>query len=200
MMKKFNYALVGLLGSALLFSCGESMKKVKEAKEGFEAVSELAKAGSGVAKDMKKLSELDPWSHQDFEKWAPNESFQGMKRTELELGEGIAEASIKIFYLADEGSKKMEIYVVDGADKGGGNMLIAQLNMFLNADISKVNESNNGQIVEKNGVRAMVHSDSEYATIETIANERFYVKVAGIGMDSDAVWDAFKALKTDKLK
>lgn len=199
MMKKFNYVLVGLLGSALLFSCGERMQKVKETKEGLSAVSDLISAGSGAIKDMNNLSDMDPWSQQDFEKWAPGESFHGMKRTEFELGSGIAESAIKMSYAADGGNKILEIDVVDGADPTGG-MLVAQANMFLNPDLNKLTESDNARIVKKNGVTAVEHGGLDDATIETVVNERFYVKITGHGMDSEAVWNVFKALKTDKLK
>lgn len=201
MMKKINYALVGLLGSALLFSCGESMKKVKEAKEGFEAMGELTKAGSGVTKDMKNLSELTAWSQQDFEKWAPGTSFRGLERTEMTLGNH-SEASIHIVYGSANEGKRLDIVVVDGADPVG-TMVISMTNMFLNSDLArkKINEDpNDGNIVDKHGVTAKEHYSGGDNVIETVVNERFYVKLAGSDMTMDEVWDAFKALKTDKLK
>ena len=201
MMKKINYALVGLLGSALLFSCGESMKKVKEAKEGFEAMGELTKAGSGVTKDMKNLSELTAWSQQDFEKWAPGTSFRGLERTEMTLGNH-SEASIHIVYGSASEGKRLDIVVVDGADPVG-TMVISMTNVFLNSDLArkKINEdSNDGNIVDKHGVTAKEYYSGGDNTIETVVNERFYVKLAGSDMTMDEVWDAFKALKTDKLK
>lgn len=201
-MKKINYALVGLLGSALLFSCDESVKKVKEAKEGFEAVSEFTKASSGVVKDMKNLSELTAWSHQDFEKWMPGTSFQNLERTEMTMGEALAEASVKIVYGNDNGGKRLEIIVVDGADPVG-TMVAAQINMFLNSDLIKKELEKGGgneKIVEKQGIKAKEYYSRGENTIETLVNERFYVKLAGYDMEMDEVWDAFKALKTDKLK
>lgn len=201
MMKKINYLLVGLLGSALLFSCGESMKKMKEAKEGYEAMGELAKAGSSFAKDTKNLSEVDAWSQQDFEKWAPGTSFRGLERTEMTLGNH-SEASIHIVYGSANHGKRLDIVVVDGADPVG-TMLISLTNMFLNSDLAKkkINEDpNDGNIVDKHGVTAKEYYSGGENTIETVVNERFYVKLAGYDMTIDEVWDVFKALKTDKLK
>lgn len=202
MMKKINYALVGLVSSALLFSCGESMKKIKEAKEGMEAVGELAKAGSSFAKDTKNLSKVDVWSHQDFEKWAPGTSFRGLERTEMTLGEQVAEASVHIVYGNASEGKRLDIVVMDGADPYGA-MLISMTNVFLNSDLAKkkINEDpNDGNIVDKHGITAKEHYTRGENTIETVVNERFYVKLAGSDMTMDEVWDAFKALKTDKLK
>ena len=205
-MKKISYALVGLVGSALLFSCGENnpMKKIKEAKDGFGAVKEVVAAGSGVMKDMKNLSELTPFSQQDFEKWAPGQSFWGLERTEQEFGEQLATASMKLVYGHDQeaDSKRLQIIVIDGADQQGGQLMIAQMNMFLNSDLIRKEMEEHGQerIVDKHGQRAKEYYSGGENHIETIVNERFYLKLAGHNMEVDEVWDAFKALQTDKLK
>lgn len=202
-MKKINYVLVGLLGSAILFSCGESMKKVKEAQDGFEVLGEITKAGSEMMKNMKNLSEMEPLTHQDFEKWAPGDSFWGLDRTELVFGEGLADASVKMVYGNSSGGKRLEVDVVDGADQVGGAMLVAQAKMFLYSDLIKKElekEGSDEQIVDKHGVRAKEYYSRGENTIETLINERFYVKLAGYDMSIEEVWDAFKALKTDKLK
>lgn len=205
-MKKINYALVGLVGSALLFSCGENnpMKKIKEAKDGISAVSDLVSAGSGVMKDMKDLSELTPLTQQDFEKWAPGQSFWGLERTEQEFGEQLATASMKLVYGHDQeaDSKRLQIIVIDGADQQGGQLMIAQMNIFLNSDLIRKEMEEHGQerIVDKHGQRAKEYYSGGENHIETIVNERFYLKLAGYNMEVDEVWEAFKALKTDKLK
>jgi hypothetical protein len=202
-MKKINCVLAGLVGSALLFSCGENnpMKKIKEAKDGMGAVSELVSAGSGAMKDVKNLSEVDAWSQQDFEKWAPGTSFRGLERTEMTLGNH-SEASIHIVYGSANHGKRLDIVVVDGADPVG-TMLISMTNMFLNSDLAKkkINEDpNDGNIVDKHGVTAKEYYSGGDNVIETVVNGRFYVKLAGSDMTMDEVWDVFKALKTDKLK
>lgn len=203
-MKKINYALAGLIGSAVLFSCGENnpMKKIKEAKDAMGAVSELVSAGSGAMKDVKKLSELEPLSHQDFEKWMPGESFRGLERTEIELGEALAQSSVKLVYGSSSGGKRLEIVVIDGADPVGGHMVVTQLNMFLNSDMMQKEIENHGEdkIVNKHGQKAMESYSGGENILQTLVNDRFFVKLSGYDMEIDEVWDAFKALKVDKLK
>lgn len=204
-MKKINCVLAGLVGSALLFSCGENnpMKKIKEAKEGFEAVSELTKAGSGAMKDVKKLSELEPLSHKDFEKWMPGESFRGLERTEHELGGALAQSSVKLVYgNSNDNNKRLEIVVIDGADPVGGHMVVTQMNMFLNSDMMQKEIENHGEdkIVNKHGQKAMESYSGGENILQTLVNDRFFVKLNGYNMEIDEVWDAFKALKVDKLK
>ncbi len=198
-----NYAVVALACSVIMLSCGEHspMKKIKEAKEGMGAVRDLVSAGSGMMKDLKDLAEQEPLSHQDLEKWAPGESFRGLERTTLEFGEQLANASVKLVYGKDNEGKRLEIIVIDGADQQGGQIMVAQMKMFLNSDLIQKELEEHGQerIVEKHGQRAKEYYSRGENNIETLVNDRFYVKLAGYDMELDEVWDAFRALKVDQL-
>lgn len=206
-MKKINFIYLGLAISVFLFSCGESnpMKKMQEAKDGVGAVSELLSASAGALKDMKDLSELEPWTHQDFENWKPGETFQGLERTRLQIGGSLAESSIEMDYGTPNNTdgKRLEINIIDGADNQGGQMMVIQARMLLNSDMLQKNIQENDQqrIVDKHGQRAIesVRGPGEQA-IETLVNDRFYVRIAGYNMEMDEVWNAFRALGTDRLK
>lgn len=81
--------------------------------------------------------------------------------------------------------------------------MVIQARMLLNSDMLQKNIQENDQqrIVDKHGQRAIesVRGPGEQA-IETLVNDRFYVRIAGYNMEMDEVWNAFRALGTDRLK
>lgn len=198
MKKSFLISLFGLT-TLLIVSCGKNTEKLKEAKEGISDLTSIMTSGKEAVENAKKLSEYTPFNHNDFEKWIPGESFQGMKREFLEVGGSFCDASVRMTYTNENKEEYLEIEVYDGADSAGG-AVVTQLNMFLNSDINKTRDNSSDKVVEKNGIRALESLSSNSASIECVVNERFYLKIMGINLDIDYVWKIFDALKTEQLK
>ncbi|MFD2553134.1 hypothetical protein [Sphingobacterium tabacisoli] len=216
-MKIKNIMLASLIGAGLTYSCGGNSAKQEEGnkeKGVLEQVSESAEAIKGLSKleeytkelesRMNELKAMSPISNDVFKKVLPD-TFQGLKRTSLQVGEmsALNLASGKAEYKNEDQSKSMVIDIMDGAGEGGSS-IVSLMFMGMMTDKEEITDTGFEKTMDINGTKTMVkeHSDQgvKNSEIQWIYNKRFVAKLEGRGYSLDELTAAFKALDLTALK
>jgi len=213
---KYAMTFLGILFSAgLLFSCGNSPKEEKgEEKGALEKISESVGAVKNLnkmadyAKDLEsrieELKALSPVSNDVLKAVLP-ETLQGLKRTSLNVGDmsALNMASAKGEYKNEDGTKSVDIDILDGAGEGAGGM-VSLVFLGLSADREQIDENGFEKTTEIDGQRALVKErtsgDTKDSEIQTVHDERFVVTVKGNGYSLEELTDVFKNFDLSPLK
>lgn len=197
-MKTYNPIIYTI--SLLLFLGGTvacNSKDKKTSKD--EAMSMATKIVQGAAKRGLKLRNVEPISKENLEKWFPQD-LSGMKldtyrETSLPSQNGVgATASYK-----GEGTKKIDVFVVDGAGKGSSTVRT----MFATMDYTKPEDTDSRSVKildDKNMKGTETYEKNRNLTkLAFMYKERFAVTVTGYNMDTKETWKVTEKLKLDKL-
>lgn len=195
-LKPIIYTSSLLLFLAGTVACGSKDKKTGKDKE---EMSMVTKSVQGIAKRSINLRDVEPISKEDLDKWFPQD-LSGMrldKYTESALAAHDvvgATASYK-----EEGTKKIDVYVADGAGKGSHTVLT----MFstLVHITPEETDSRSLKILDDENMQGteIYEKNTNTTKLAFMYKDRFAVTVTGYDMDTEAVWKATEELKLDKL-
>ncbi|ERJ60105.1 hypothetical protein [Sphingobacterium paucimobilis] len=217
-MKIKNVMLASLIGAGLMYSCGNNDAKEQDAQNNekgvLEQIGESAEAIKGLSKleeytkelesRMNELKAMSPISNDVFKKVLPD-TFQGLKRTSLQVGEmsALNLASGKAEYENEDQSKTIVVDIMDGAGEGGAS-IVSLMFMGMMNDKEEITETGFEKTMDINGTKTMVKEYSDQGTkdseIQWIHNKRFVVKLEGRGYSLDELTTAFKGLDLTALK
>lgn len=215
-MNRTKVILAALLGVGILSSCGSSTKQQEtvEDKGALEQVSESV----GALKNLSKLEEYSkelesqintlkaqtPVSNDVLKSVLP-ETFEGLKRTSLKVGEmsALNFASAKAEYKNEDGSKRIDVDVMDGAGEGASS-IVSLVFMGLHADKEEVMETGFEKTMDIDGMRVAVKENTDEgikdSEIKWVYNKRFVIELEGDGYSLDELIAIFKKMDLSSLK
>lgn len=215
-MNRTKIILTALLGVGILYSCGNSNKQeeavddkgaLEQASESVGALKNLNKLeeyGKELESQMNTLKALTPVSNDVLKSVLP-ETFHGLKRTSLKVGEmsALNFASAKAEYKNEDGSRRINVDVMDGAGEGASS-IVALVFMGLNADKEEITETGFEKTMDIDGMRVAVKEDTDEgikdAEIKWVYNKRFVVELEGDGYSLDELIEVFKKMDLSALK
>lgn len=192
----FIYAISLLLFFTVMVACNSKDKNTSKAKE---ETSLATKSVQGIAKRSLNLRNVESISQEDLKKWFPQD-LSGMK---LDTYKESALASQNVVGATAsykrEGTKKIEVYVADGAGKGSH----AVLTMFstLVHITPEETDSRSLKILDDKDMQGteIYEKNTNTTKLAFMYKDRFAVTVNGYDMDAKATWKATEELKLDKL-
>ncbi|WP_108245381.1 hypothetical protein [Muricauda brasiliensis] len=186
--------ILGLV--ALIVSCNSQNKK----DDSVDQTVKMGKTVQDLAKQSQDLKKIAPVSEETLNSWFP-ETLQGMELQKIVKGTltgyGISGATATY-----EGSDKsrLVVNVNDGAGEKG-TMLTSQYIAFKNLNTDVETETKSEKILNKNTMLGVetVYKTEQKVLINFLYKDRFAVNMQADNIDKQAVWDAFKELKIDRL-
>lgn len=205
-MKKLMIAVSALL----LLGCSKAEKKLEEKSPGFSNLvkgaqnySKINSSINDVSKNIDKLKAMTPLNNEELKAVLP-EQIQGLKRTELSVGDNammqIASAEAK--YSDGEG-KRIKLEVMDGAGETGSAM-VSMLMIGLNVNKEKITETGFEKSTEINGSKAIVseniNGDQVSSKIQMVAKDRYLLTLSGTGFSYDELNKALGEIDMSRLQ
>lgn len=215
-MNQKKLFLITSIGLGLLLSCGNDGKHSEENKEqgAIEQVTESVGALKGLSKleeyskdleaQINALKALTPVSNDVFKSVLP-ETFQGLKRKSLQVGEmsALNFASAKAEYKNEDGSKRISIDIMDGAGEGASS-IVSLVFMGLNADKEEITDTGFEKTMDIDGMRVAVKEDTDQgikdSEIKWVYNKRFIVELEGDGYSLDELIAIYKSMDLSSLE
>jgi len=191
---KTTLKILGLM--LLMVSCNTQNKKDNTVDE----TVKMGKTVQDLAKQSQDLKETEPVSEETLNNWFPK-TLQGMELQKIVKGTltgyGISGATATY-----EGSDKsrLVVNVNDGAGEKG-TMLTSQYIAFKNLNTDSETDTKSEKILNNNTMLGVetVYKAEKKVLINFLYKDRFAVNMQADNIDKQAVWDAFKELKIDRL-
>lgn len=205
-MKKLMIAVSALL----LLGCSKAEKKLEEKSPGFSNLvkgaqnySKINSSINDVSKNIDKLKAMTPLNNEELKAVLP-EQIQGLKRTELSVGDNammqIASAEAKY---SDGENKRIKLEVMDGAGETGSAM-VSMLMIGLNVNKEKITETGFEKSTEINGSKAIVsenkNGDQVNSKIQMVAKDRYLLTLSGTGFSYDELNKALGEIDMSPLQ
>jgi len=201
---KTRVKIITYLFGCMLFAMAcseETKKKIKDAKQGVKATTSYVKGVTNMQEEIERLRDLTPVSNEQLKSWLPNE-VAGLKRTGFKVGQtGYMKInSIEGTYKAEDGKKKINIMVIDGAGPTG-SVMAPSYGLIGSMEVETEDERKHLQTVTVNGIKAKqtFYKKRNGTQLMFVYEKRFLVTVNSNKMDPKETWNAVKKMNLNKL-
>lgn len=216
-MRKTNLLVTTFLGMGLMYSCGGNnstdqqdtddkgvVEQMTESASALKNLSKLEEYGKELESRMNELKALKPVSNDVLKSVLP-ETIQELKRSSLNVGEmsALGFANAKAEYKNEDGSKIVNIDIMDGAGEGAAS-IVSLVFLGLNAEKEEITDTGFEKTMDIEGTRALVKEESDQGVkdseIQWVHDKRFVIKLEGEGYSLDELTALFKSLDLSSLK
>jgi len=198
-----RYILVSIL-TLVLVSCKDNpaVKKAKDVQKVVSSTNNIVKQANDIQEKAEYLKSIRPLTMNELKEWLP-EKIGNMSQKSYKTGATsmMGVVSIEAKFTSEDKVQGFYLELMDCAGETGASMMTGMRSIFA-MDYEEETEYKTKRTVTKNGQRAIIeyNKKSGDSTVETLYNDRFYLKLTANKMSVDDVWLIIKKLDLESLE